>query len=165
LPLIGSRAVAYWSEGAAERTELVGLFIAHLLEHRWGTTIDTGWSDWDVEVHCHPWTLVRVCTAQEDHGGDKHLIRVRYRLELTGFARVMAGLGLAGAAVAAGVSVGLAALGAGLVAVLLLAARWRGTRLAGRVVSGLDGLARGLGLIPCEGESPRDELQEFEEDR
>jgi GT2 family glycosyltransferase len=165
LPLTGSRTVAYWSEGTAERTELVGLFIAYLLEHRWGTTIDTGWSDWDVKVHCHPWTLVRVCTAQEDHGGGKHLIRVRYRLQLTGFARALAGLGLVGAAVTAGVSVGLAALGAGLVAALLLAARWRGACLAGRVVSGLDGLARGLGLIPCEAESPQGQTQEIEEDR
>jgi O-antigen biosynthesis protein len=140
---------AYWSEGGAGRTELLGLFIAYLLEHRWGTTIDSGWSDWDVEVHGHPWTQLRVCTAEEDHGGGKRLIRVRYRLRPTKFARAAAFLGLAVLAVTAVFHAVAAAAGAGVLAALLLAAWWRGRRLAGRVVTAFDGLARGQGLIRC----------------
>jgi hypothetical protein len=94
LPLTGTRTAAYWTEEGYERTELLGLVIAYLTEHRRGKTIDSGWSDWDLEVHCHPWTVVRVSTAQEEHGGGKRLIRVRYRLRP---GRSMKGLTLAGA--------------------------------------------------------------------
>src|SRR5262249_32956953 len=45
LPLTGSLQLAYWSENDCQRTELLGLFIAYLIEQRWGTTIDSGWSD------------------------------------------------------------------------------------------------------------------------
>jgi GT2 family glycosyltransferase len=150
LSLAGTRTVAYWGEAGADRTELVGLFIAYLLERRWGTAIDEGWSDWDVEVHCHPWTLVRVCTAQEEHGGGRRLIRVRYRLGLTPFAKALAVLGLGAAAAVATCHAPAAAAGAGLVGVLLLAAWRRGAALAARVMGGLDGLARGQGLLRCE---------------
>src|SRR5207249_5391351 len=68
LPLAGTRTVAYWSEQACERTELLSVFIARLMESRLGVTVDSGWSDWDVEVHCDPWAVVQVCTAQENHG-------------------------------------------------------------------------------------------------
>jgi GT2 family glycosyltransferase len=150
LPLTGTQTVAYWGEEGAERAALVGLFTAWLLEQRWGTTIDSGWSDWDVEVHCHPWTLVRVCTAEEEHGGGRRLIRVRYRLGLTAFARAVAGLGLALAAVAAGFHPAAGAVAAGVTGALLLGIWWRGARLAGRVVAGFDQLARGQGLVRCE---------------
>src|SRR5207244_337359 len=124
LPLVGRHTVSYWSEDGAERTQLVGLFIAYLLERRWGTTIDSGWSDWDVEVHCHPWTLIRVCTAQEDHGGGKRLIRIRYRLGLTAFAKATAVLGFGALALLAVFHPIAAAVSATLLGGLLLAAWW-----------------------------------------
>jgi hypothetical protein len=150
LPLAGTRTVSYWSEEGIERTELVGLFIAYLLEHRLGPTVDSGWSSWDVEARCHPWTWVRVCTTQEDHGGAKRLIRVRYRLGLTRFALVMAALVLAAAGVAASYQAAAGAIGAGVLGALLLGVWWRGTRLAGRIIGGFDGLARGLNMVRCE---------------
>jgi hypothetical protein len=150
IPLAGTRTVSYWSEEGIERTELVGLFIAYLLEHRLGTTVDSGWSSWDMETRCHPWTWVRVCTTQEDHGGAKRLIRVRYRLGLTRFALVMAALVLAAAGVVASYEAAAGAIGAGVLGALLLGAWWRGTRLAGRIIGGFDGLARGLNMVRCE---------------
>jgi GT2 family glycosyltransferase len=149
LPLTGRRVVSYWGEGAAERTELVAVFIAYLLENHWGAAVDSGWSDWDVAARRHPWTVVRVCTAQEDHGGGKRLIRVRYRLGLSRLARVAAALGLAGAGAAAGLHVAAGAAAAAALAALLLAAWWRGTRLAGQLAAGFDGLAHRLGLVRC----------------
>src|SRR5262249_19825823 len=47
--------------------------------------------------HPHPWTVVRVCTAQEEHGDGRRLIRVRFTLRLTTYGR-----GLFWAGVAAG---------------------------------------------------------------
>jgi GT2 family glycosyltransferase len=150
MPPGGRRAVTYWSEAGDERTELLALFIAWLLEHRWGTAIDEGWSDWDVEAHGHPWTALQVCTAQEDHGGGKRLLRVRYRLRLTPFARAVGVVSLTAAA-----AVGVFNIACGAAAVLVLGgllfpAWWRGAALARDVVEGFDGLARGQGLIRCE---------------
>jgi GT2 family glycosyltransferase len=149
LPLTGGRQVVYWGEQGPERTEVLGLFIAWLLEHRWGTKVDSGWSDWDVEVHYHPWTMLQVTTAQEDHGGGKRLLRVRYRLRPTGLARLAVGLGLGATAVAAGLHVLAAAAGAAVLIGLAAAAWWRGTRIAARAVAGFDAMARDLGLIRC----------------
>jgi hypothetical protein len=57
-PLFRKYREAFWSEEGVGRTELLGVFIAYLIENRWGKVIDSGWSDWDVEVHCHPWTIL-----------------------------------------------------------------------------------------------------------
>jgi GT2 family glycosyltransferase len=150
LPWFGSWSNAYWSENGCQRTELLGVFIAWLLEHRWGTGLDSGWSDWDVEVHCHPWTFLRVCSVQEDHGGKKNLIRVRYRLRLSVLTK---SLGLLASGIA-GVAAGLHPLAGVATAGLLLGAVaglwWRGTSLAGRVAAGLDEVASRLNLFPCE---------------
>jgi len=149
LPLTGRHERAYWSEEGYERTELLGLFIAYLLEHRWGTAIDSGWSDWDVEVHPHPWTRLQVCTVQEDHGGRKHLIRVRYRLRPTPFARAVDTLGLAVCGILACFHPLAAGVALGVLAVFLVGMWLRGLALAGRAVEGFDGVARRLGLLRC----------------
>jgi hypothetical protein len=148
-PLLGRQHRAYWSEDGYERTELLGLFLAHLIEHRWGTATDSGWSDWDVEIHPHPWTRLQVCTAQENHGGPRHLIRLRYRLRETPFARTVAFLGLAACGLLASFDVFAASAALGVLALLLSMAWLRGLRLAARAVDAFEGVARGLGLISC----------------
>jgi GT2 family glycosyltransferase len=153
LPLSGRKSVAYWSEQGYERTELLGVVIAYLNEHGWGRTLDSGWKDWDLEVHCHPWTVVRVCTAQEEHGGGKRLLRIRYRLRPSGYSKALAVF----AAVAAGtaclleawVAVGLS----GFILAAVAGSWWRGTRRAGQVVGLFDAEARKWGLVRCDGEN------------
>ena len=95
LSLRGRRTAGYWSEHGRNRTELLGLLIAYLNEQGWGKTIDSGWENWDVEVYCHPWTVVQIATAQEDHGGGRRSIRVRYRLRPSGYTKFMGVLALA----------------------------------------------------------------------
>jgi GT2 family glycosyltransferase len=155
MPLTGHATAAYWTEAGAERTELLRLLIAYLGRQRWGTTLDSGWSDWDVEVHGHPWTLLRVATVQEEHGGPRRLIRVRYTLRLTAFGRAAAGVGALAVLGASALNPWLAVVGLGLLSGLLAAAWWRGASLAGRVVRGLDSLARGQGLVRCGAEGTR----------
>src|SRR5262249_48619609 len=149
LPLRGRHEVAYWSEEGYDRTELVALVIAYLNERGWGKAIDSGWSDWDVEVYCHPWTIVEAGTAQEEHGGGRHLIRGRYRLRPTGHVQAR-GLGGLLALVAAAWWPFWTLAGGGLLLVALCGCLWcYGTRRASRVVSIFDVMGQRLGLIRC----------------
>jgi hypothetical protein len=148
MPLSGDRRRAFWSEQGCQRTDVLAAVVARLKDERWGTAY-SDWSEWDVEVHGHPWTLLRICTAQEDHGGRRHLIRVRYALRPTGFGVAVAGLSFVAAAVVACVNVWLGAAAAVALAAATFAAWRRGARLASQVVRGVDDLASGLGLLPC----------------
>lgn len=151
LPLTGTRTVAYWSEDGCDRLNLLGCVVLYLNEQRWGKTVDSGWSEWDLEIYCHPWTVVQVCTAQEDHGAGKYLIRVCYRLRASGYlqtlATMSAGLGLVGAVL---LSWPLAAV-AGACLGLFLGLWWRGTRKACLAIGLLDKWAAELSMIRHEG--------------
>jgi hypothetical protein len=149
LPLTGTRTVEYWTEEGYQRTELLGLFIARMIECRWPMALDSGWSEWDVEIHCHFWTQVRVCTVQEDHGNSRHLIRVRFGQRLTTFAWAVLALALAAGAVALALKAPALAVPTGLALAALLAGWWRGTALGGRVAEAFDSLAHGMNLVPC----------------
>jgi GT2 family glycosyltransferase len=156
LPFSGTRAVAYWSEDGRERTELLGRVVEYLNDRGWGKTLDSGWSDWDLEVYCHPWTVVQVCTAQEDHGGGKRLIRVRYRLRASGYTAGLGALAALAGVLAAGLSVLPARVEAGLLLALAtgpwafcLGAWWRGTYRAARLLGLFNAMAKKMGLVRC----------------
>jgi GT2 family glycosyltransferase len=150
MPWDGRGATAYWTENGWERTDLLSVFVAWLLEHRWGACVDSGWSDWDVEVHSHPWTLLRVYTAQEDHGGDKLLIRVRYRMSFTALTMSLGTLAGCVACVTAAFHPLAGIATAGLILSSAFGLWWRGMNLAGRVAAGLDEAARTLNAWPCD---------------
>jgi hypothetical protein len=147
--LRGRCALAYWSELGHDRTELLGVWLAYLIEYRWGTIIDSGWSDWDIEVHYHPWTFLQIATAQEDHDSGKRLIRVRYRMGVTDLAKIVALLSLMAAAAIAGLHPVASVAALGLCLLLGIGAWWRGTRLASQAAQACDHLARQMNLIPC----------------
>src|SRR5262249_55336427 len=112
---------------------------------------------WDVEVHCHPWTVIQVRTAQEDYGGRKRLIRARFRVRPSGYMKALGVLPVVAAVAAVGLLTfpgalearGLLALCAGAWPVCL-GLWWRGTRRAAHVVAIFDSLARDLGLARCD---------------
>src|SRR5579872_1350325 len=80
LPFSGRQTTGFWDEAWRERTELLDRIVRYFGDHRWAIKIDSGWTEFDAEIVCHPWTVLQLCTAQEDHGGGRRLIRVRYRL-------------------------------------------------------------------------------------
>src|SRR5262249_31612597 len=127
----------------------------------WGKTIDSGWQDWDVEIHCHPWTVVQVATAQENHGSKKRLIKVRYNLRLSSTTRLLGVLGVLAAGTAALLVGWEAAAALGALPPFALGAWWLGTRRASRAVALFDGVAGSLQLIRCDANAlprpPRDE--------
>jgi hypothetical protein len=143
--MIGNFEAAYWGE--IGRSELLGLFIARLIERHWGTAVDSGWSDWDVEIHYHPWTLLQVCTAQEDLGEGKNIVRVRYRLKPTELAGVVGIMGAGAMAVLSGMGLWLGSAAAALLLVAGFAAWRRGRGFAHRAAQIFDGLAHEISLI------------------
>src|SRR5262249_22308974 len=106
-------------------------------------------SDWDMEIYGHAWTAVRVCTAQEEHGGGRCLIRVRFCLRPSALAKMLRGAALLPGVVA----VLLASLPMGLLAAACLSVYvhvWcRGTRRASWLVERFERSLKGLNLVRC----------------
>jgi O-antigen biosynthesis protein len=132
-----------------DRTELLNAVVADLTARRWRPTIDSGWSGWDLEVCVSRYTAARVVTVQEEHGGGRRLIRVRYHVRARATLWLLAGLG-------AGLSVVVSAvnppLGAGAAAATIAAvgSTWvRGVRVAGKVVRVIETAAAELKLVRC----------------
>jgi hypothetical protein len=162
-PLGGVRCVEYWSERGVGRTDLLRLAVAYLDEHRWGKVIDSGWSDWDLEVYCDRLTVVRVSSAQEEHGGGKRLIRVRFRVLPGRHVKLAAAAAAMTAAVAVAFGAGPAAVtGAALLGTC--AALWRrGTRRAAALIGLVDGLAGQLKITRCGVPKPRQDSDAAEQ--
>jgi GT2 family glycosyltransferase len=148
--LSGRQQRDYWSETGCERTALLRSFLAHLLQHRWGTTIDSGWSFCDLEIYAHPWTRLQLCTAEENHGGPRRLIRARYRLRWNPIARALALVAASSCVLLAVVSPVTAVLAGGLVGIFLLAVWRQGLELGSRVIESLDEVALRQGLSRCD---------------
>jgi hypothetical protein len=148
MPLTGAHGAAYWSEVGHERTELLGLVIAYLIQHRWAHIIDSGWSDRDLEIHCNAWTTLELRTAQEENGGGKRLIRIRYRLRPNGFLKAMGLVAALCAMVAVYSRTWPAAVNAGVLLAASSGLWWHGTRLAAQAVGVINFLAREMGMIP-----------------
>jgi len=151
LSLRGAWTAEYWSEKWQDRTELLGAVISYLTERRWAKVVDPGWSNRDLLIYCHPWTEVRICTVQEDHGSGRRLIRVRFQMWPRGALWLASALALTIAAAMGiwlGVLAGVAVAGSLLVA--LAGVWWHAARRSGRAVSVFDHAASKLELTCCE---------------
>jgi GT2 family glycosyltransferase len=149
LSLTGRHEVAYWDEEWRDRTDLLNRVNDYLGERRWGKVIDSGWYDWDLLVLCGRWALTEVATTQEDHGGGRRLIRVRYRQRLRHGAKL---LGVAGVLASAAVMTYDLSLGAGLLALqaaALGAMWWCGATVAAKVAAVFDIVAADMKMTRC----------------
>jgi GT2 family glycosyltransferase len=144
-----SSGMAYWGEEWPDRSDLLQRVNAHLAAHRWGPVVDTGWSDWDLEVACGRWTFLRIRSVQEDHGGGKRLIRLGIQLYARGVLVITAIVGAALTGIAAGLHV-VAGGALATVTLGLLGLTWGGgRRVVRRVARVIDSEARQMKLIPC----------------
>ncbi len=150
LSITGQRTLAYWNEEGVERLQLLASVIRYLDEHRWGKTLDSGWDDWDLEIYCHPWTVVQVSTAEENHGNNRYLVRVRCRLRPSGYWNLLAAAGIIAAALAGAFAFWPAAVAAGVLFAGCAGLWWHGTRRASRALAVLDHWANELHLHRCE---------------
>jgi GT2 family glycosyltransferase len=150
LPRGCRRTVSYWSENGADRTQLLHRALLSFGVNRWGKILDSGWADWDLEVHCYPAAALQICTVQEDHGGSKHLIRVRYRLRPQRVIRLLGGAAVLGGLAAAALGFWAGVLAALVPAVWALRLWRRSTSRASQALAIVDAAAADLGLLLCD---------------
>jgi GT2 family glycosyltransferase len=146
-PLLKPLTVSYWDERWRERIELLTRASTALTEHHWGKVIDSGWSDWDLEVPVERWMVLRILSVQENHGSGKRLIRLRYWLRpdgLTGMSLVFIALAIL---VAGTGGAGLALVMVVLLSALVLAHWLEGARRGAGIVALIDGVANDMGLV------------------
>ena len=145
----GRAEVAYWGEDGQNRIQLLEPAAVYMTTHRWGKVLDSGWLRWDLEVYCNSCLLLRVITAEEEHGGGRRLVRIRYRLTPTPTAWVACVVTLAGAVAVACIAPRLAvALGAA-AATLTLCGWALGRRAAAHVLRLFDTIAQRLLMLDC----------------
>jgi hypothetical protein len=152
---LGKRRRFNWSQnsefwvaaGKPPRTELLHGLIRRLAGRRCGTTVDTGWSDADLEVFSGPWTAVRIRTVQENHASSNGLVRVGYSLRVTMLTKAALLFALATTAFIACFSVPAAAMWVGCVAILVLIGWYRWAGLASRLREIVEDLADQLGWL------------------
>jgi hypothetical protein len=84
----------HWSENGPERVDVLRALISRMSELRWLFTPGNGWEPWDLSVAVSWWFKVRLTTAAENHGQEKRLLRMRFRLAPTSLFGLFAAAGL-----------------------------------------------------------------------
>lgn len=78
--------LSYWTEAGLEKESLIQEVMDFLLNSKYFVVVDSGWSDWDLEVYRGLWSRVQIKLCSENHGGSKRLLRLRCALRMSQFA-------------------------------------------------------------------------------
>ena len=71
--------VRYWADRPVNRLEWVAGILRCLDQQGWPNKTDTGWSEYDVEIHGARWSTLQITTVAEDLAPGKPTIRCRLR--------------------------------------------------------------------------------------
>jgi glycosyltransferase involved in cell wall biosynthesis len=143
--------LSYWSEIGTEKEAVIAALMRELADAKLPLAIDAGWSDWDVGVDGNLAATARITAAEENHGAEKRLLRVRCALRSTLLTRWALG-GLATLALAflfghsrVGTAICfLAAIGVGGLFF------WQAAVFGGRLHRLIEAAAREAGLTPVD---------------
>jgi hypothetical protein len=138
---------AYWDEKWREHTELLRRATARFGRYGWPLRVDPGWDNWDLEVFCGPWTVLRVYSTVEVHAQGKRLMRLRYVLRPNLYLWLIGSTGALITVVASRLRGSHSIVTAVGFTLLLLLAWWYGSGLASRAAGVIDTEARAMGLI------------------
>ena len=94
-------SVAFWTEDGLEKEAILDGLRADGAARHYFVLVDQGWSGWDLAVQGGLFSKAEVTVATEYHGGGRRVLRVKTALRASLLTRVVAGLGLAVAAVGA----------------------------------------------------------------
>ncbi len=139
--------LSYWSETGTEKEAVIGALMRGLAAAKMPLTLDTGWNDWDVTIDGNLAATARVAVAEENHGAEKRLLRVRCALRPTALARWVLG-GLAVLALASVLGHSRAGLAISILAAIGVGGSffWQAAVLAGRLHRLIEAAAREAGL-------------------
>jgi GT2 family glycosyltransferase len=84
----------YWSEEGSDRLHLLQTLAQVMSDLGWSYTSNTPWEPWDFSVRVSSWFKVRVTSAEENHGGMKRLLKLRFKMLPTSSQVVLAVGGL-----------------------------------------------------------------------
>jgi O-antigen biosynthesis protein len=145
----GAFVLSYWSETGAEKELIIDALMRGLAGARLPFAVGGGWNDWDLSVDGNLAAIARVTVAEENHGAEKRLLRMRCALRPTLLSRwTVGGIAAVVLATLAGswfvaAAIGIAALAAA--GGLLL---WQAAVLGGRLHHLIEGAARDTALVP-----------------
>lgn len=82
--------LSYWTEAGLEKESLIKEVMDFLLLWKYFIVVDSGWSDWDLEIYRGLWSTAQIKMCSENHGGSKRLLRVRCALRMSQFGTMAA---------------------------------------------------------------------------
>lgn len=89
-----SRVMEYWGEKVPDRIEVLRHITRRLAGLKWIYSPNSGWEPWDLSVVTSWWFKVLLTTAEEDHGENRRLMRIRFRIVPSSLFWVLTGAGL-----------------------------------------------------------------------
>jgi hypothetical protein len=75
--------ISYWSAGGLDRSTLLQRIIERLQGEHWPVKLDTGYSDYDLEIVGSNWARLRVTTVSEELEQGRHVFRCRIKSNWT----------------------------------------------------------------------------------
>jgi glycosyltransferase involved in cell wall biosynthesis len=143
--------LSYWSEIGTEKEAVIGALMRGLAAANLPLALDSGWSDWDLAVDGNLAATARVTVAEENHGAEKRLLRVRCSLRPTLLTRWMLG-GLAAMFLASLIAHRPAAAAICIAAIAAAGGLlfWQGVVFGGRLHRLIEAAAREAGLLPVD---------------
>ncbi len=143
--------LSYWNEAGIEKEAMLAALMRHLATEKYAVVMGDGWSDWDLEAAGGPAGGARLTLADENHGADKRLLRVRSALRPSRLARGTIG-GLAALTLLALIFhwPAFAAVFAIIAAGTIGAAGWQLAVFAGRLHRIVEAAAHETGLTPVD---------------
>ena len=85
---LSRRTLRYWHNWQ-DRQALLELIKQEVVAAGWRLRLDSGWSNWDMEIYGSRYVKIRLRTASEHHDGRGMLTRVRVDLLMSTFCRVL----------------------------------------------------------------------------
>ncbi|MDX2226395.1 MAG: glycosyltransferase [Verrucomicrobiae bacterium] len=84
--------LSYWSNEGIERDRFLSEVTAILEHENWQYSLDTGWTDWDIQVYGNTWWDCRLRSMTENHGGNDRLNRIQLAPKMTSLTKASLGL-------------------------------------------------------------------------
>jgi len=88
------RVLEYWSEEGTWRVWVLNEIAARMASQNWLYSHNNDWEAWDLSVPVSWWFKVRVVTAEENNGGTKQMLRVRFSIVPTSLLLLAATVGI-----------------------------------------------------------------------